>query len=137
MVSYVLNICDFDSCVVSFQIVFPVPSRMCQTFLSLAAGISAQQDGLADLFTFDALTLQWSNLSSKVISSTQPQARSYHGMAAAGNVLFVFGGLGEKGEFIVKRIVESQDSQKINTSDNATKSKRAPFFTPGSICAPT
>ena len=86
---------------------------------------------------FDALTLQWSNLSSKVISSTQPQARSYHGMATAGNVLFVFGGLGEKGEFIVKRIVESQDSQKINTSDNATKSKRAPFFTPVSICAPT
>lgn len=50
---------------------------------------------LGDLYRLDAVTLHWTALTP--VGGIPPLARSYHGLAAAGELLYLFGGLGENG----------------------------------------
>ena len=58
---------------------------------------------MGDLFRFTAVGTAWTNLTGAV-SGPSPPPRAGHGLAStSGWELFVFGGVGEKGEALVCR----------------------------------
>lgn len=84
--------------VVSIMSVRVKPTGLCLRVATCLPSTAIDADSFlpqGDLLQLDALMMHWTLITA---NGTQPPSRSYHSMAAAGNALYLFGGLGEIGK---------------------------------------
>jgi hypothetical protein len=84
--------------VVSIMSVRVKPIGLCLRVATCLPSTAIDADSFlpqGDLLQLDALMMHWTLITA---NGTQPPSRSYHSMAAAGNALYLFGGLGEIGK---------------------------------------